>query len=140
MFFALLHLFSPLLILNANFPQPYLAPIAGWGCLDDLTDENRLHEDARRVCNTELVADGGKLWIRVSIYTAYGCNVRCVQHQLQYIPEPSANLGFFQDSTARDPRPLIVHEGVHMTLMRFRNFLGCIFHNAREYARLVPYV
>jgi len=29
-----------------------------------------------------------------------------------YIQKPSANLGYFQLSTARDPRPILVHEGV----------------------------
>lgn len=31
---------------------------------------------------------------------------------VRYIPEPSPNLGYFELSSARDPRPLIVHEGV----------------------------
>ena len=30
----------------------------------------------------------------------------------RYIPPPSENLGYFELSSARDPRPLIVHEGV----------------------------
>jgi hypothetical protein len=31
---------------------------------------------------------------------------------LRYIPHPSPDLGYFELSSARDPRPLIVHEGV----------------------------
>jgi uncharacterized protein (DUF885 family) len=31
---------------------------------------------------------------------------------LRYIPQPSTDLGYFELSSARDPRPLIVHEGV----------------------------
>ena len=31
---------------------------------------------------------------------------------VRYIPHPSLNLGYFELSAARDPRPLIVHEGV----------------------------
>ena len=39
------------------------------------------------------------------------------QHRLDenatvYLPDPSPNLGFFNLSIARDPRPIIVHEGV----------------------------
>jgi hypothetical protein len=31
---------------------------------------------------------------------------------LRYIPQPSTDIGYFELSSARDPRPLIVHEGV----------------------------
>jgi uncharacterized protein (DUF885 family) len=31
---------------------------------------------------------------------------------LRYIPHPSTDIGYFELSSARDPRPLIVHEGV----------------------------
>ncbi len=31
---------------------------------------------------------------------------------VRYIPQPAENLGYFELSSARDPRPLIVHEGV----------------------------
>jgi len=31
---------------------------------------------------------------------------------ISYIPNPSPNLGFFYLATARDPRPILVHEGV----------------------------
>ncbi len=41
-----------------------------------------------------------------------GSATRLDEHGIRYIPEPSPNLGYFELSSARDPRPLIVHEGV----------------------------
>jgi hypothetical protein len=37
---------------------------------------------------------------------------RLDEHGVRYIPVPAQNLGYFELSSARDPRPLIVHEGV----------------------------
>ncbi|HYE75208.1 MAG TPA: DUF885 family protein [Blastocatellia bacterium] len=37
---------------------------------------------------------------------------RLDEHGIRYIPQPSHNLEYFELSSARDPRPLIVHEGV----------------------------
>ena len=37
---------------------------------------------------------------------------RLDENGVRYIPEPSPALGYFELSAARDPRPLIVHEGV----------------------------
>jgi uncharacterized protein (DUF885 family) len=37
---------------------------------------------------------------------------RLSENGVRYIPEPSGDLGYFELSSARDPRPLIVHEGV----------------------------
>jgi len=37
---------------------------------------------------------------------------RLDEHGVRYIPQPAQNLGYFELSSARDPRPLIVHEGV----------------------------
>jgi hypothetical protein len=37
---------------------------------------------------------------------------RLNQDCVRWTPEPSGNLGYFANATARDPRPLIVHEGV----------------------------
>src|SRR5262249_48688370 len=37
---------------------------------------------------------------------------RLDEHGVRYIPQPAPNLGYFELSSARDPRPLIVHEGV----------------------------
>jgi len=37
---------------------------------------------------------------------------RLDEHGVRYIPQPAADLGYFELSSARDPRPLIVHEGV----------------------------
>lgn len=37
---------------------------------------------------------------------------RLHEHGLRYIPQPSPELGYFELSSALDPRPLIVHEGV----------------------------
>jgi Bacterial protein of unknown function (DUF885) len=37
---------------------------------------------------------------------------RLDEHGIRYIPQPSPDLGYFELSSARDPRPLIVHEGV----------------------------
>jgi uncharacterized protein (DUF885 family) len=37
---------------------------------------------------------------------------RLNENGFRYIPPPSENLGYFELSSARDPRPLIVHEGV----------------------------
>ncbi|HWC76794.1 MAG TPA: DUF885 family protein [Blastocatellia bacterium] len=37
---------------------------------------------------------------------------RLDENGVRYIPEPSVDLGYFELSSARDPRPLIVHEGV----------------------------
>jgi uncharacterized protein (DUF885 family) len=39
-------------------------------------------------------------------------DTRLDEHGVRYIPEPSLLLGYFELSAARDPRPLIVHEGV----------------------------
>jgi len=39
-------------------------------------------------------------------------STRLDEHGLRYIPQPAHNLGYFELSSARDPRPLIVHEGV----------------------------
>jgi uncharacterized protein (DUF885 family) len=38
---------------------------------------------------------------------------RLKENAISYIPQPSPKLGYFALSTARDPRVLIVHEGVH---------------------------
>ena len=38
---------------------------------------------------------------------------RLKENAPSYIPQPSSKLGFFALATARDPRVLIVHEGVH---------------------------
>ncbi len=38
---------------------------------------------------------------------------RLKENATSYIPQPSPTLGFFALATARDPRVLIVHEGVH---------------------------
>ncbi len=38
---------------------------------------------------------------------------RLKENATSYIPQPSLSLGFFQLATARDPRVLIVHEGMH---------------------------
>ena len=38
---------------------------------------------------------------------------RLKENATSYIPQPSPSLGFFQLATARDPRVLIVHEGMH---------------------------
>ncbi len=38
---------------------------------------------------------------------------RLKENATSYIPQPSPKLGFFALATARDPRVLIVHEGVH---------------------------
>jgi hypothetical protein len=37
---------------------------------------------------------------------------RLDEHGIRYIPPPAPDLGYFELSSARDPRPLIVHEGV----------------------------
>ena len=37
---------------------------------------------------------------------------RSTEDAVRYIPRPSASLGFFALSMARDPRPILVHEGV----------------------------
>jgi uncharacterized protein (DUF885 family) len=37
---------------------------------------------------------------------------RLDENGVRYIPKPSPNLGYFELSAARDPRPLIVHEGM----------------------------
>ncbi len=37
---------------------------------------------------------------------------RLDQNGVRYIPKPSTSLGYFELSAARDPRPLIVHEGM----------------------------
>jgi len=37
---------------------------------------------------------------------------RLNENGFRYIPPPSEQLGYFELSSARDPRPLIVHEGV----------------------------
>jgi hypothetical protein len=37
---------------------------------------------------------------------------RLDQNGLRWTPQPSANPGYFEGATQRDPRPLIVHEGV----------------------------
>jgi hypothetical protein len=37
---------------------------------------------------------------------------RLDQDGIRYIPEPAPTLGYFELSSARDPRPLIVHEGI----------------------------
>jgi len=37
---------------------------------------------------------------------------RLDEHGVRYIPRPAPDLGYFELSSARDPRPLIVHEGV----------------------------
>ncbi|NQV51281.1 MAG: DUF885 family protein [Candidatus Marinimicrobia bacterium] len=37
---------------------------------------------------------------------------RLTENSVRYIPDPSEKLGFFYGTAARDPRPLIVHEGV----------------------------
>jgi len=37
---------------------------------------------------------------------------RLDENGVRYIPRPSPNLGYFELSAARDPRPLIVHEGM----------------------------
>ncbi len=37
---------------------------------------------------------------------------RLDQDAVRWFPPPSGNLGYFEDATARDSRPLIVHEGV----------------------------
>jgi Bacterial protein of unknown function (DUF885) len=37
---------------------------------------------------------------------------RLDQDAVRWFPPPSGDLGYFEDATARDPRPLIVHEGV----------------------------
>jgi uncharacterized protein (DUF885 family) len=37
---------------------------------------------------------------------------RLDEHGLRYIPRPSSDLGYFELSSARDTRPLVVHEGV----------------------------
>jgi uncharacterized protein (DUF885 family) len=37
---------------------------------------------------------------------------RLDEHGVRYIPPPAQKLGYFELSSARDPRPLIVHEGV----------------------------
>jgi uncharacterized protein (DUF885 family) len=58
------------------FPA-YLAPIGWLGRTFDLTDRNRVGQNAT-----------------------------------VYLPEPSPNLGYFNLSITRDPRPIIVHEGV----------------------------
>ncbi len=39
-------------------------------------------------------------------------DTRLDEHGVRYIPEPSLGLGYFELSSARDPRPLIVHEGM----------------------------
>lgn len=39
-------------------------------------------------------------------------DTRLDEHGVRYIPAPSLGLGYFELSSARDPRPLIVHEGV----------------------------
>ena len=38
---------------------------------------------------------------------------RLKENAISYIPQPSPKLGYFALATARDPRVLIVHEGVH---------------------------
>lgn len=61
-----------------NLPYPgYLMPIADFGVADDLTNSNRLKDNAT-----------------------------------SYIKTPSPDRGYFDLSTARDPRGIIVHEGV----------------------------
>src|SRR4029078_11187775 len=37
---------------------------------------------------------------------------RLKDNGIRYTPPPSPNLGYFALATAKDPRPLIVHEGV----------------------------
>ncbi len=37
---------------------------------------------------------------------------RLTQNAVRWTPKPSVNPGYFEDATQRDPRPLIVHEGV----------------------------
>jgi uncharacterized protein (DUF885 family) len=37
---------------------------------------------------------------------------RLKENCIRYVPEPSANLGYFWRATAMDPRPIIVHEGI----------------------------
>jgi hypothetical protein len=37
---------------------------------------------------------------------------RLMQNAVRWTPKPSANPGYFEGATQRDPRPLIVHEGV----------------------------
>jgi len=37
---------------------------------------------------------------------------RLTENSVRYIPDPSEKLGFFYGTAARDPRPLIIHEGV----------------------------
>jgi len=37
---------------------------------------------------------------------------RVNENCIRYVPEPSANLGYFWRATAMDPRPITVHEGV----------------------------
>jgi uncharacterized protein (DUF885 family) len=37
---------------------------------------------------------------------------RLNENSIRYVPEPSANLGYFWRATAQDPRPIIVHEGI----------------------------
>jgi uncharacterized protein (DUF885 family) len=37
---------------------------------------------------------------------------RLDEHAYRYIPEPAADLSYFSLASARDPRPLIIHEGV----------------------------
>ena len=37
---------------------------------------------------------------------------RLKENCIRYVPEPSANLGYFWRATAMDPRPICVHEGI----------------------------
>src|SRR6201993_4048657 len=37
---------------------------------------------------------------------------RLKENCIRYVPEPSDNLGYFWRATARDPRPITVHEGI----------------------------
>jgi uncharacterized protein (DUF885 family) len=37
---------------------------------------------------------------------------RLKENCIRYVPEPSANLGYFWRATAMDPRPIMVHEGI----------------------------
>src|SRR5436853_1395868 len=37
---------------------------------------------------------------------------RSKENCIRYVPEPSANLGYFWRATAMDPRPICVHEGI----------------------------
>ena len=108
---------------NRDVPEPAIFPDAAAQIAQEKKDEQAIRDfleandimtvpDWLRHYHNKLTPDHIRPLAHMGVVDDLTSETRLDENAISYIPEPSPDLSYFRLSMAKDPRPIIVHEGV----------------------------